>query len=116
MSSLINTKIKPFKATAYHQGKFVPVTDQDLLGKWTVVCFYPADFTFVCPTELGDLADFYAKFQEIGVEVYSVSTDTQYQLTPTSRTKPGTMRQKRSRKSTTQCWLTQLALSPATSV
>ena len=76
MSSLINTKIKPFKATAYHQGKFVPVTDQDLLGKWSVVCFYPADFTFVCPTELGDLADFYPKFQEIGVEVYSVSTDT----------------------------------------
>ncbi|MDX1537176.1 MULTISPECIES: alkyl hydroperoxide reductase subunit C [Arsukibacterium] len=78
MSSIINTKIKPFKATAFHQGKFVPVTEQDILGKWAVVCFYPADFTFVCPTELGDLADFYAKFQEIGVEVYSVSTDTHF--------------------------------------
>ncbi len=78
MSSIINSTIKPFKATAFHHGKFVPVTEQDLLGKWSVVVFYPADFTFVCPTELGDLADFYPKFQEIGVEVYSVSTDTHF--------------------------------------
>jgi peroxiredoxin (alkyl hydroperoxide reductase subunit C) len=49
-----------------------------LKGKWSVVCFYPADFTFVCPTELGDLADTYAEFQKIGVEVYSVSTDTHF--------------------------------------
>lgn len=78
MSSLINTPIKPFKATAYHNGKFVEVTDANLKGKWSVVCFYPADFTFVCPTELGDLADTYAEFQKIGVEVYSVSTDTHF--------------------------------------
>ena len=78
MSSLINSKIKPFKATAYHKGEFKPVSDQDLLGKWSVVFFYPADFTFVCPTELGDLADNYAKLQEMGVEVYSVSTDTHF--------------------------------------
>ncbi len=78
MSSLINTTVKPFKATAYHNGKFVEVTDADLKGKWSVVCFYPADFTFVCPTELGDLADTYAEFQKIGVEVYSVSTDTHF--------------------------------------
>src|SRR5690606_5892843 len=78
MSSIINTKIKPFNATAFHQGKFVPVSEKDLAGKWSVVVFYPADFTFVCPTELGDLADFYAKFQEMGVEVYSVSTDTHF--------------------------------------
>ncbi|NTV10495.1 MAG: peroxiredoxin [Zoogloea sp.] len=76
--SLINTEIKPFKATAYHNGKFVPVSDADLKGKWSVVVFYPADFTFVCPTELGDLADNYAEFQKIGVEVYSVSTDTHF--------------------------------------
>ena len=57
--SLINTEIKPFKATAFHNGKFVPVSDADLKGKWSVVVFYPADFTFVCPTELGDLADEY---------------------------------------------------------
>ena len=76
--SIINSTIKPFKATAYHNGEFVPVTEQDLLGKWSVVFFYPADFTFVCPTELGDMADHYAKLQSMGVEVYSVSTDTHF--------------------------------------
>ena len=78
MQSLINTEILPFKATAYHNGKFVPVSDADLRGKWSVVFFYPADFTFVCPTELGDLADEYADYQKMGVEVYSVSTDTHF--------------------------------------
>lgn len=78
MSSLINTTIQPFKATAFHNGKFVDVSDANLKGKWSVVCFYPADFTFVCPTELGDLADTYAEFQKIGIEVYSVSTDTHF--------------------------------------
>jgi NADH-dependent peroxiredoxin subunit C len=76
--SLINTAIKPFKSTAYHNGKFVPVSDADLKGKWSVVVFYPADFTFVCPTELGDLADNYAEFKKLGVEIYSVSTDTHF--------------------------------------
>ena len=55
--SLINTKIKPFKTQAYKEGKFIEVTDADLAGKWSVIVFYPADFTFVCPTELEDLAD-----------------------------------------------------------
>ena len=76
--SLINTEIKPFKATAYHNGKFVPVTNDTLKGKWSVVVFYPADFTFVCPTELGDLADNYAEFKKLGVEIYGVSTDTHF--------------------------------------
>ena len=76
--SLINTVVKPFKATAYHNGEFVPVSDADLKGQWSVVCFYPADFTFVCPTELGDLADHYAQLRDMGVEVYSVSTDTHF--------------------------------------
>ncbi|SUI59574.1 Alkyl hydroperoxide reductase subunit C [Shewanella morhuae] len=76
--SIINSTIKPFKATAFHNGEFVPVTEQDLLGKWSVVFFYPADFTFVCPTELGDMADYYEKLQGMGVEVYSVSTDTHF--------------------------------------
>jgi peroxiredoxin len=76
--SLINTQIKPFSATAFHKGKFVPVTDATLKGKWSVVFFYPADFTFVCPTELGDLADHYATFRSLGVEIYSVSTDTHF--------------------------------------
>jgi peroxiredoxin len=76
--SIINTAIKPFKATAFHQGKFVDVSEASLKGKWSVFCFYPADFTFVCPTELGDLADFYPEFQKLGVEIYSVSTDTHF--------------------------------------
>jgi peroxiredoxin (alkyl hydroperoxide reductase subunit C) len=76
--SLINTTVKPFKANAYRNGKFVTVTEADLKGKWSVVCFYPADFTFVCPTELEDLADKYAEFRKLGVEVYAVSTDTHF--------------------------------------
>jgi len=76
--SLINTEIQPFTATAYHHGEFVPVSDGDLRGRWSVVFFYPADFTFVCPTELGDLADNYAEFQRLGVEIYGVSTDTHF--------------------------------------
>ncbi len=78
MSSLINSEIKPFKAQAYRNGEFITVTDADLRGKWSVVFFYPADFTFVCPTELGDLADHYTEFQKMGVEIYSVSTDTHF--------------------------------------
>lgn len=76
--SLINSAIKPFKASAFHNGKFVDVSDADLKGKWSVFFFYPADFTFVCPTELGDLADHYAEFKKMGVEIYSVSTDTHF--------------------------------------
>src|SRR5215471_1685359 len=76
--SLVNTQVKPFKATAYQNGKFFEVTDQTVRGKWSVFVFYPADFTFVCPTELEDLADNYAAFQALGVEIYGVSTDTHF--------------------------------------
>ena len=76
--SLINTEVKPFQATAFQNGAFVEVSDQDLRGKWSVVFFYPADFTFVCPTELGDLADNYEAFTSLGVEIYSISTDTHF--------------------------------------
>jgi len=75
---IINSQVKPFNATAYHKGEFVQVSEADLKGKWSVVFFYPADFTFVCPTELGDLADNYAEFQKLGVEIYGVSTDTHF--------------------------------------
>ncbi len=77
-TSLINTEIKPFKANAFRNGEFVTVTDADLKGKWSAVVFYPADFTFVCPTELGDIADSYDELQKLGVEIYSVSTDTHF--------------------------------------
>ena len=76
--SLINTEVKAFNATAYKDGQFIEVSGKDMFGKWSVVFFYPADFTFVCPTELGDLADNYAEFQSMGVEIYSVSTDTHF--------------------------------------
>jgi len=76
--SVINTPIKPFKSTAYKDGKFIDVSDADLKGKWSVVVFYPADFTFVCPTELEDLANHHGDFQKLGVEIYSVSTDTHF--------------------------------------
>ncbi|MFD1217859.1 MULTISPECIES: alkyl hydroperoxide reductase subunit C [Microbulbifer] len=78
MANYINSEIKPFNAKAYQSGDFFDVSDADLKGKWSVVFFYPADFTFVCPTELGDLADNYAEFQKLGVEIYSVSTDTHF--------------------------------------
>ncbi len=76
--SIIGSQLKPFTTQAYRQGKFVEVSDTDVTGKWAVFFFYPADFTFVCPTELEDLADNYAAFQKMGVEVYSVSTDTHF--------------------------------------
>lgn len=78
MNTLINTKVTDFKVQAYHNEAFKTVTQNDLLGKWSVFFFYPADFTFVCPTELGDMADKYSEFQKMGVEVYSVSTDTHF--------------------------------------
>ena len=76
--SLINTQVKPFSATAYQNGKFIPVTHDTLKGKWSVLMFYPADFTFVCPTELEDLADHHQQFKELGVELYGVSTDSHF--------------------------------------
>ena len=76
--SFINKKLLDFNVQAYHNGEFKAVSTNDVLGKWSVFFFYPADFTFVCPTELGDLADNYSKFQEIGCEIYSVSTDTHF--------------------------------------
>ncbi len=76
--SLINTEILDFTAQAYHDGEFVEVSKSDVLGKWAIFFFYPGDFTFVCPTELGDLADHYEELQKLGVEVYSVSTDSHF--------------------------------------
>ena len=76
--SLINRSLPAFRATAFHNGKFVDVSDADVRGKWAIFFFYPADFTFVCPTELGDLADRYEALSALGVEVYGVSTDTHF--------------------------------------
>jgi NADH-dependent peroxiredoxin subunit C len=76
--SLIGKTVVPFKANAYHNGEFIKVSEENFKGKWSVVCFYPADFTFVCPTELEDLQDQYETLKNLGVEVYSVSTDTHF--------------------------------------
>ena len=78
MASIINSQIPDFSVQAYHGDKFKTISNADLKGKWSVFFFYPADFTFVCPTELGDLADKYTQLKEMGVEVYSISTDTHF--------------------------------------
>ena len=75
---IIGKSVQPFVAQAYQKGDFVEVTEANLKGQWSIFFFYPADFTFVCPTELEDLADHYAAFQKIGAEIYSVSTDTHF--------------------------------------
>ena len=76
--SLINTQVQPFKAQAFHNGKFIEVTEASLKGKWSVLIFMPAAFTFNCPTEVEDAADNYAAFKDAGAEVYIVTTDTHF--------------------------------------
>lgn len=78
--SLVGKEIIEFSANAYNpaEEKFTTVSSEDLKGKWNVICFYPADFTFVCPTELEDLQEQYETLKGLGVEVYSVSTDTHF--------------------------------------
>ena len=76
--SLIGKEILPFKAQAFKNGEFIEVTEADLKGKWSIVVFYPADFTFVCPTELEDMQNQYETLKSLGAEVYSVSTDTHF--------------------------------------
>ena len=86
--SLINTTVKPFTAQAYKAGKFVTVTDADLKGKWSVVFFYPADFTFVCPTEIAAMNAKYDEFQRLGVEILAVSVDTKFSHKRFAETEP----------------------------
>ena len=78
MTTIINTLIPDFKVQAYHNGNFTTVTSEDVKGKCAIFFFYPADFTFVCPTELVDMAEKYEQFKAMGVEVYSVSTDSHF--------------------------------------
>lgn len=76
--SLINKELADFSLQAYQNEEFRTVTKEDLKGKWSVLFFYPADFTFVCPTELEDLQNNYEEFKKAGCEIYSVSTDTHF--------------------------------------
>ncbi len=75
---IINATVPEFSVMAYHDGKFVEISNKNIEGKWAIFFFYPADFTFVCPTELEDLQEKYADFKKMGVEVYSVSTDSHF--------------------------------------
>ncbi len=97
--ALINSEIQPFNATAFKQGEFVEISDADVKGKWAIFFFYPADFTFVCPTELGDVADKYEELQNMGVE------PTRHGTTPPTP----------SARSTTTWLATRPAPSPTTS-
>lgn len=76
--SLINTVVQPFKTQAFHNGKFITISDENFKGKWSVLIFMPAAFTFNCPTEIEDAADNYAEFQKMGAEVYIITTDTHF--------------------------------------
>lgn len=78
MKTIINTSVPDFTVDAFVNGEFKKISREDIVGKWAIFFFYPADFTFVCPTELLDMADNYDKFRELGAEVYAVSTDTQF--------------------------------------
>jgi peroxiredoxin len=76
--SLLHEQQPAFSVWCYQTGAFREVTQKDLLGHWSLLFFYPADFTFVCPTELKELAEMYPAFQKEGCEIYSVSEDTHF--------------------------------------
>ena len=76
--SLINKEVNDFEVKAFQNDEFKTVKKEDILGKWSVFFFYPADFTFVCPTELEDLSNKYEEFKKVDCEIYSVSTDTHF--------------------------------------
>ncbi len=105
MEPIINSQVPEFKVQAFQNGSFKTVSSEDIKGKWAIFFFYPADFTFVCPTELVDMADKYGKFQEMGVEVYSVSSQTR-----TCTQSVGMMLPKRSVRSNIRCWQTRQGL------
>lgn len=76
--SLIGHEIEDFNVNAYQQGEYKKINKQSLLGKWSILFFYPADFSFVCPTELEALQSLRQKFNDHNAEIYSVSEDTEF--------------------------------------
>lgn len=74
----VGQEVDDFKLAAFQNDEIKDIALSDFKGKWVVLAFYPADFTFVCPTELEELADLYPKFQDAGAEVISISTDTAF--------------------------------------
>lgn len=76
--SLIQKEISEFSVQAYHKGGFRTVAKSDIMGHWSLFFFYPADFTFICPTELEDLAQKYDAFLAEDCEIYAISCDTHF--------------------------------------
>ena len=76
--NFVGHEIEDFKVNAYHDGETTEVSKKDVLGKWSIFFFYPADFSFVCPTELEALQDKYKDFKKANAEIYSVSEDTEF--------------------------------------
>lgn len=76
--AVIGKKFRDFEMDVFVDNRIKKMKLSDFKNKWIVLFFYPADFTFVCPTELEELANMYAKFQKLGVEIISVSTDTAF--------------------------------------
>lgn len=74
----INKEIPDFNVNAYQNGELKTFNKSDLLGKWSIIFFYPADFSFVCPTELSELQDLHDDFKAANAEIYSVSVDSQF--------------------------------------
>ena len=87
---LVLKQMPEFEADAYNAetGKYTKVSSDDYKGKWTVICFYPADFTFVCPTEIAAMNAALPLLKELGVEVLAVSTDTQFSHKRFAETEP----------------------------
>ncbi len=74
----INEKVENFKTNAFYKGELKEIDLSEYDGKWKILFFYPADFTFVCPTELGEMADYHEEFKKEGAEIFSISTDTEF--------------------------------------
>jgi peroxiredoxin (alkyl hydroperoxide reductase subunit C) len=74
----IGQQVPDFETEVFHNEEIKKIHLSDYKGKWVVLLFYPADFTFVCPTELAEAADYYEQFKKVGAEILSVSTDTAF--------------------------------------
>jgi len=89
-STMVRQQMPEFTMDAYDAktGHFTEVSNKDYKGKWTVICFYPADFTFVCPTEIAAMNAHYDEFQELGVEILAVSVDSKFSHKRFAETEP----------------------------
>ncbi len=74
----INESAPEFVENAFISEDIKKISLSDFSGKWVILFFYPANFTFICPTELGELADKYEEFKSLGAEIISISTDTAF--------------------------------------